>query len=90
MGGLLAADAATEASNSGIPRSRRIFGVIAFDVPFLGMHPHVVISGIASLFPDDDGDKTTVGDLNQHKDVHIVDDQVTDDWDGFKKKLDGA
>ncbi|KAJ7753888.1 hypothetical protein B0H14DRAFT_2979703 [Mycena olivaceomarginata] len=88
MGGLLAADAATEASNSGIPRSRRIFGVIAFDVPFLGMHPHVVISGIASLFPDDDGDKTTAGDLNQHKDVHIVDDQVTDDWDGFKKKLD--
>ncbi|KAF8189101.1 hypothetical protein K438DRAFT_956244 [Mycena galopus ATCC 62051] len=88
MGGLLAADAATDASNSGIPRSRRILGLVAFDVPYLGMHPHVVVSGIASLFPADDGDKTTAGDLNQHKDVQIVDDQVTDDWDAYKKKLD--
>ncbi|KAJ6588099.1 hypothetical protein B0H19DRAFT_1247806 [Mycena capillaripes] len=88
MGGLLAADAATDASNSGTPRSRRIFGVVAFDVPYLGMHPHVVISGIASLFPDDDGDKTTAGDLNQHSDVQIVDGRVTDDWDAYKKDLD--
>ncbi|KAJ7766350.1 hypothetical protein DFH07DRAFT_352200 [Mycena maculata] len=88
MGGLLAADAATDSSNSGSIRSRRILGVIAFDVPFLGMHPHVVISGIASLFPADDGDKTTEGDMNQHSDVQIVDDQVTDDWDAFKKGLD--
>lgn len=90
MGGLLAADAATDASNSGPPTSRRILGVVAFDVPYLGMHPHVVISGIASLFPDDDGDKRTAGDMNQHSDVQIVDDQVTDDWDGFKRNLDGA
>ncbi|KAJ7835983.1 hypothetical protein B0H13DRAFT_2678258 [Mycena leptocephala] len=88
MGGLLAADAATDASNSGPPTSRRILGVVAFDVPYLGMHPHVVISGIASLFPDDDGDKRTAGDMNQHSDVQIVDNQVTDDWDGFKRNLD--
>ncbi|KAF7343253.1 hypothetical protein MVEN_01757100 [Mycena venus] len=90
MGGLLAADAATDPFNSGFPRSRRILGVVAFDVPYLGMHPHVVVSGIASLFPDDDGDKTTAGDLNQHEDVQIVDDQVTDDWDAFKKNLDAS
>ncbi|KAJ7672380.1 hypothetical protein DFH06DRAFT_91764 [Mycena polygramma] len=88
MGGLLAADAATDSSNYGTPRSRRILGVVAFDVPYLGMHPHVVISGIASLFPDDNPDKTTAGDMNQHSDVQIVDDQVTDDWDGFKRNLD--
>ncbi|KAJ6552244.1 hypothetical protein DFH09DRAFT_1167448 [Mycena vulgaris] len=89
MGGLLAADAATDSSNSGSLRSRRILGVVAFDVPYLGMHPHVVVSGIASLFPDDDGDKTTEGDMNQHSDVHIVDEKVTDDWDAFKTNLDG-
>jgi hypothetical protein len=50
------------------------------------MHPHVVISDILSLFPDHDWDKTTAGDLNQH----IVDDQVTDDWDELKEDLDGA
>ncbi|KAJ7023472.1 hypothetical protein C8F04DRAFT_182169 [Mycena alexandri] len=88
MGGLLAADAATDASNSGISRARRILGVVAFDVPYLGMHPHVVVSGIASLFPGDDDDKTTAGDMNQHSDVQIVDDQVTEDWDAFKKNLD--
>ncbi len=90
MGGLLAADAATDASNSGVPRSRRILGLVAFDVPYLGMHPHVVISGIASLLPDESDDKRTAGDMNQHKDVQMVDDRVTDDWDAFKKNLDGA
>lgn len=90
MGGLLAADAATDASNSGSVRSRRILGVVAFDVPYLGMHPHVVVSGIASLFPEKDDDEATEGDMNQHSDVQIVDDQVTDDWDGFKRGLDGT
>lgn len=58
MGGLLAAEAATDPSN--IPDATtgkpcRIVGVIAFDTPFLGMHPHVIISGIASLFPKSPG-----------------------------------
>ncbi|KAJ7206527.1 hypothetical protein GGX14DRAFT_457179 [Mycena pura] len=88
MGGLLAADAATDAFNTGSPRMRRILGVVAFDVPYLGMHPHVVVSGIASLFPDNDADKTTEADMNQHADVKIVDEQVTDDWEAFKRKGD--
>ncbi|KIJ46932.1 hypothetical protein M422DRAFT_778325 [Sphaerobolus stellatus SS14] len=43
MGGLLAADVAL--------RSTRVVGLLACDVPYLGMHPHVVISGLASLAP---------------------------------------
>ncbi|KAJ7644969.1 hypothetical protein FB45DRAFT_301304 [Roridomyces roridus] len=89
MGGLLAADAATHASNTGSPSSRRILGVIAFDVPYLGLHPHVVVSGIASLFPaDDDENKTTDAEINKDSDVQVVDDRVTDDWDSFKSDID--
>jgi len=47
MGGLLIAEAALDSS----PIARRIIGLLAFDTPYLGMHPHVVISGIASLLP---------------------------------------
>lgn len=47
MGGLLIAEAALDPS----PVARRLIGLLAFDTPYLGMHPHVVISGIASLFP---------------------------------------
>jgi hypothetical protein len=46
MGGLLVAETATDSR----PIARRIVGLLAFDTPYLGMHPHVVISGIASLF----------------------------------------
>jgi len=46
MGGLLIAEAATSTTHAA---SKRVIGLLAFDVPFLGMHPHVVISGIASL-----------------------------------------
>ena len=47
MGGLLIAEAALDPSLV----ARRIIGLLAFDTPYLGMHPHVVISGIASLLP---------------------------------------
>ena len=59
MGGLLAADAATTPNS---PESRRIIGIIAFDVPYLGMHPHVVISGIASLFAGDGDNESKKGE----------------------------
>jgi thioesterase domain-containing protein len=86
MGGLLAADAATDTTN----KDHRIIAMLAFDTPYLGMHPHVVISGIASLFPkDDEKDKQempTVKDMNEEH-VQMVDDAVTDDWGAFKKNL---
>ncbi|KIY49194.1 hypothetical protein FISHEDRAFT_41332 [Fistulina hepatica ATCC 64428] len=89
MGGLLAAEAATHASNNPdeYPGAKpiRIIGIVAFDVPFLGMHPHVVVSGIASLF-DDDRPKEKKIDLQP--DISIVDPRVTDDWDTYKRTLD--
>lgn len=95
MGGLLAAEAATDPSNNpdkypgAIPK--RIIGIIAFDTPYLGMHPHVVISGIASLLPkgEEDSNKNTQKSekaMNDHPQVNIVDDKVTDDWEEFKKQ----
>jgi hypothetical protein len=88
MGGLLAAEAATDPSNA--PGSypailpRRIVGMIAFDCPYLGMHPHVVISGIASLFPKNGGSSKSERELNPQ--INIVDGDVTDNWEAFKKK----
>lgn len=70
MGGLLAADVATGSSKE----SKRVVGLVAFDVPYLGMHPHVIISGISSLFPKDDSkDKMkTEKELNDDKFVKHV------------------
>ena len=93
MGGLLAAEAATDVSNnpSAYPgaKPRRIVGVIAFDTPYLGMHPHVVVSGIASLVPKE-GKKTTPRQMNDNSLVEIVDDKVTDDWESYKTDLRGT
>lgn len=53
MGGLLAAEVALmppKDPNSGGQLRHRIVGTINFDTPFLGMHPGIVSSGIASLF----------------------------------------
>ena len=95
MGGLLAADAATDLSNNRGGKANRILGVVAFDTPYLGMHPHVVISGIASLLPKGgDGDSkkkcASVGQMNDHPQVQIVDDEVTDDWEKFKRDTHGT
>ncbi|TFK29494.1 hypothetical protein FA15DRAFT_752622 [Coprinopsis marcescibilis] len=92
MGGLLAADAALDPSNAIDPstgRPKRIIGVIAFDTPFLGMHPHVVISGIASLLPNDSDEEKAKEDkkLDKHPEIHIVSDNVTDEWEDMKKKI---
>lgn len=97
MGGLLVADAATDPSNKG---HKRIVGMIAFDCPYIGMHPHVVISGIASLFAkkDKEDDKTedrrggmdTERRMNEgevgEEGVHMVNENVTDDWERFKRE----
>ncbi|KZO93433.1 hypothetical protein CALVIDRAFT_566439 [Calocera viscosa TUFC12733] len=50
MGGILIAEAAFRQGDGG----ERVIGLINFDVPFLGVHPHVVISGLASLFTHED------------------------------------
>ncbi|KAL1748002.1 hypothetical protein HDZ31DRAFT_30701 [Schizophyllum fasciatum] len=93
MGGLLAAEAVTHASNNpeSYPGARpsRIIGMIAFDVPFLGMHPHVVITGLASLFSKDDEKETETQLNDQNPDVHMVDGRVTDDWESYKRSLAG-
>ena len=94
MGGLLAADVATDPYNNPDQypgaKPKRIIGVVAFDTPYLGMHPHVVISGIASLFPkgNEPGKEgqsdQAMNDLNK---VKIVDEKVTDDWEEYRKGL---
>ncbi|KAK3723438.1 hypothetical protein LTR37_001690 [Vermiconidia calcicola] len=63
MGGLLCAELVLmppEAPASR-PLKHRILGTINFDVPFLGMHPGVVKSGLASIFKSDEppGDQWT-------------------------------
>ena len=52
MGGLLSAEVVlAPAIRAGTgPLRHRILGTINFDVPFLGMHPGVVKSGLASIF----------------------------------------
>lgn len=58
MGGLLAAEAAVAyPKHKSKKEGQEITGVMALDAPLLGMHPHVVISGIASLFPKKDKGK---------------------------------
>lgn len=80
MGGLLAAEAATSSAEV----SKRIVGLVGLDVPFLGLHPHVIISGIASLLPKDDPKVPAEKELNGHQ-VHIV-----PEHDAFQRANDSA
>ncbi|PWY91872.1 hypothetical protein BO94DRAFT_617518 [Aspergillus sclerotioniger CBS 115572] len=57
LGGIVAADvallSASEASTTTTPtltNRTRILGLVNFDVPFLGLHPHVIPTGIRGLF----------------------------------------
>ncbi|TGZ82473.1 hypothetical protein EX30DRAFT_363024 [Ascodesmis nigricans] len=50
MGGILAAEVALLMNPDGRTRRHRIMGMIAFDTPFLGMHPGVISAGLGSLF----------------------------------------
>lgn len=69
MGGLLAAEAVTDSS----AMSKRIIGLVNFDVPFLGMHPHVIITGIASLLPKEK--EKLESEVNDHSLVKIERDE---------------
>ena len=57
MGGLLSAEIVLmpPAAPANRPLKHRLLGTINFDVPFLGMHPGVVKSGLASIFASDEG-----------------------------------
>ncbi|KAJ2900768.1 hypothetical protein MKZ38_002259 [Zalerion maritima] len=63
MGGLLSAEVVlmpvAPGTGGEAPLKHRILGTINFDVPFLGMHPGVVKSGLASIFNpvEEQGDK---------------------------------
>ncbi|RMY57947.1 hypothetical protein D0865_02870 [Hortaea werneckii] len=65
MGGLLAAEVVLlpPPPPASRPFKHRILGTINFDVPFLGMHPGVVRSGLASIFKpaEDPEDKYSPG-----------------------------
>jgi pimeloyl-ACP methyl ester carboxylesterase len=51
LGGILAAEVALIPASTGEYEHRhRLLGILSVDVPFLGMHPGVVSTGIASLF----------------------------------------
>ncbi|MCJ1329594.1 hypothetical protein MMC10_006274 [Thelotrema lepadinum] len=53
MGGILSAEICLKRPDNPIYSSHlvhRILGAINFDVPFLGMHPGVIVSGLGSLF----------------------------------------
>ncbi|KAB5575853.1 hypothetical protein GE09DRAFT_1169675 [Coniochaeta sp. 2T2.1] len=50
MGGLLAADIVLKPGTNGNQFKHRILGSISLDSPFLGLHPGIIVSGIASLF----------------------------------------
>lgn len=50
MGGLVSSEVALAQAEPGPAMRHAILGTINFDVPFLGMHPGVVKSGLASIF----------------------------------------
>ncbi|KAJ1302159.1 hypothetical protein OPQ81_000987 [Rhizoctonia solani] len=68
MGGLLTAEVAFAAPPD------RVIGLVSFDVPFLGVHPHVVLSGIASLFKKKEGKDEA--ELNDPQHVEMVSKQA--------------
>ncbi|KAJ9629757.1 hypothetical protein H2203_002138 [Taxawa tesnikishii (nom. ined.)] len=50
MGGLVSAEVVLVSLQAEVGLRHRILGTINFDVPFLGMHPGVIKSGLASIF----------------------------------------
>ncbi|KAE8549632.1 hypothetical protein EYB25_008154 [Talaromyces marneffei] len=68
LGGILAAEVAlteTDDANNSTRHRHRMLGTINFDVPFLGMHPSVVGTGISSLFQPRRVEDLSQEDLSQ-------------------------
>ncbi|KAJ5635930.1 uncharacterized protein N7484_009243 [Penicillium longicatenatum] len=55
MGGIIASDVALLNKDKTAQAKHRILGIISYDTPYLGLHPHVVSTGITSLFGKDGG-----------------------------------
>ncbi|KAJ9639759.1 hypothetical protein H2204_003552 [Knufia peltigerae] len=67
LGGILAAEVVLlpgDATSSNEQSKHRILGLLAFDVPYLGMHPGVVGTGIASLFRAPPTDESATGEIS--------------------------
>lgn len=64
----------TEAALQYRPEQGRsqVIGLIAMDVPYLGVHPHVIVSGIASLLPVSEKPAANEGDLNDSDKINMV------------------
>jgi hypothetical protein len=54
LGGILAADVALLPADGLGKQRHRILGLVNFDVPFLGLHPRVIPTGIGSSMPKKD------------------------------------
>ncbi|KAG9037552.1 hypothetical protein FRB95_005134 [Tulasnella sp. JGI-2019a] len=69
LGGFVVAEAALQWDTK--DERSQVIGFIAMDVPYLGVHPHVIVSGIASLFPGEDNAQSE-GTMNDTGKVHMV------------------
>lgn len=81
LGGILAAEVAlAETEDSNIPASHRhrMLGTINFDVPFLGMHPSVVGTGLSSLFHPRRVEDSSQEDLNHSASLQTPDIVLSD------------
>ncbi|KAJ5946325.1 hypothetical protein N7454_003164 [Penicillium verhagenii] len=54
MGGIIAADIALLHKKKSEEPMHRILGIISYDTPYLGLHPHVVSTGLGNLFSKTD------------------------------------
>ncbi|PLB45190.1 hypothetical protein P170DRAFT_429880 [Aspergillus steynii IBT 23096] len=92
LGGIISSEVALVSRNHRL--KHRVLGLVNFDVPFLGLHPRVVATGIGSLFhrsPDDPSDPEStpspggfnVPDQNQTFDPAFSNDLHLARWKGW-------
>lgn len=93
MGGLVCAEVALMPSpTSDRALKHRIVGTVNFDVPFLGMHPGVVKSGLASIFsspPEEPADRWENTQLAADADGEVNDNGPQGKPPGAPSKSDG-